>query len=161
MSPNEKPAHSHTRILTDSARKKYRKGVLVNYNKTWINIGHQHDRWMELNETLRVQTNALKCKHQWSCACRISQNNVLYSCFEGIYQLSKIFYQNQWHYTFKNTLFINFKINLPRLLSGLFLRQTQIWWLPIGSEEVKGRKSSPARYSLNNKKKLCIRILFF
>ena len=36
-----------------------RKKVLVNYNKTIINIGHhQHDRWMELKEALRVQLHA-------------------------------------------------------------------------------------------------------
>jgi len=29
-----------------------------NYNKTRINIGHQHDSWMELKEALRVQTHA-------------------------------------------------------------------------------------------------------
>jgi len=33
-----------TRILTDFARKRNRKEVLANYNKTRINIGHQHDR---------------------------------------------------------------------------------------------------------------------
>jgi len=30
---------------------------LANYNKTRINIGHQNDGWMELKETLRVQTH--------------------------------------------------------------------------------------------------------
>jgi hypothetical protein len=30
----------------------------VKINKTRINIGHQHDRWMELKEALRVQTHA-------------------------------------------------------------------------------------------------------
>ena len=54
----EKPARGRTRILTDSARKGNRKEVLVNYNKTRINIGHQQDRWMELKEALRVQTHA-------------------------------------------------------------------------------------------------------
>ena len=46
------------RILTDSATvgKRNRKEVLTNYNKKRINIGHQHDRWMELKEALRVQT---------------------------------------------------------------------------------------------------------
>ena len=29
-----------------------------NQNKTRINIGHQHDHWMELEEALRVQTRA-------------------------------------------------------------------------------------------------------
>ena len=53
-----KPAHGRTRIITDSARKRNRKGVLTNYIKTRINIGHRHDRWMELKETLRVQTHA-------------------------------------------------------------------------------------------------------
>jgi len=31
---------------------------LANYNKTRINIGHQHDRWMELKEALRARTYA-------------------------------------------------------------------------------------------------------
>ena len=64
-----------TRILTDSARKRIWKEVLANYNKTRINIGHQHDRWMKLKEALRVQIHAevaeklltgkhKKCKHQ-------------------------------------------------------------------------------------------------
>jgi hypothetical protein len=43
-----------TKILTDSARKRNRKEVLANYNKTRIKIGHQHDRWMVLKEVLRV-----------------------------------------------------------------------------------------------------------
>jgi hypothetical protein len=54
MSADGRPASSHTRILTDSARKE----VLVNYNKTRINIGHQHNLWMVLEEALRVQTHA-------------------------------------------------------------------------------------------------------
>jgi hypothetical protein len=58
MSANGKPAYRRTRILTDSARKRNRKDVLVKYNKTRINIGHQHNRWMELKEMLRVQTHA-------------------------------------------------------------------------------------------------------
>ena len=29
-----------------------------NRNKAKINIGHQHDHWMELKKTLRVQTHA-------------------------------------------------------------------------------------------------------
>jgi hypothetical protein len=43
-----------TRILTDSVKKRNRKEALANYIKTRINIGHQHDRWMELKEALRV-----------------------------------------------------------------------------------------------------------
>jgi hypothetical protein len=39
-----KPAWGHMGILTDSARKRNRKKVLANYNKTRINIVHQHDR---------------------------------------------------------------------------------------------------------------------
>ena len=58
MSVDGKPAHGRTRILSDSARKRNRKEVLVNYNKTRINIGHQQDRWMEMKEALRVQTHA-------------------------------------------------------------------------------------------------------
>jgi hypothetical protein len=54
MSAGGRPASSHTRILTDSARKE----ALVNYNKTRINIGHQHNLWMVLEEALRVQTHA-------------------------------------------------------------------------------------------------------
>jgi hypothetical protein len=34
------------------------KEVLANYDKTRINIGHQHDRWMELKEASRIQTHA-------------------------------------------------------------------------------------------------------
>jgi hypothetical protein len=51
-------AHSHMRILSDSARKRNRKEVLANYNKTIINIDYQHDSWMELKEALRVQIHA-------------------------------------------------------------------------------------------------------
>ena len=58
MSDEGKPAHGRTRILTDSARKRNRKEVLVNNSKTRINIGHQHVRWMELRKALRVQTQA-------------------------------------------------------------------------------------------------------
>ena len=46
-----------TRILNDSARKRNRTEVLANYNKTRINIGHQHGSWMELKEAMRVQTH--------------------------------------------------------------------------------------------------------
>jgi hypothetical protein len=34
------------RILTDSARKRKRKEVLANYNKTRIKIAHHHDLCM-------------------------------------------------------------------------------------------------------------------
>ena len=50
--------HGCTTILTDSARKRNRKEVFANCNKTSINIGHQHHHWMELKEALRVQTYA-------------------------------------------------------------------------------------------------------
>ena len=56
MSADGKPACGRTRILTDSSRNRNRTEGLGNYNKTRINIGHQHDRWMELKEALRVQT---------------------------------------------------------------------------------------------------------
>ena len=49
-------AHGHMRT-SDSPRKRKRKEVLENFNKTRINIhcvGHQHDRWMELMEVFRV-----------------------------------------------------------------------------------------------------------
>jgi hypothetical protein len=52
MSAHGKPAHGRTKILTDSARKRNRKEVLENHNKTRINIGHQHDLWMELKAAL-------------------------------------------------------------------------------------------------------------
>ena len=45
-------------IFTDFARKRNRKEGLANYNKTRIKTGHQHDRWVELKEALRVQTHA-------------------------------------------------------------------------------------------------------
>ena len=59
MSAEGKPTRGRTRILTDSARKRNRNGVLANYNKTRIIIGHQRDRWMELKEALTVQTHCL------------------------------------------------------------------------------------------------------
>jgi hypothetical protein len=42
--------HGRTGIVSDSARKRNSKEVLANYNKTRINIGHQHNRWVELKE---------------------------------------------------------------------------------------------------------------
>ena len=52
--------HVVVRELYDSARGGggNRKEVLANNNKTEINIGHQHDRWMELKEALIVQDHA-------------------------------------------------------------------------------------------------------
>jgi len=38
MSADEKPVCGRLRILTDSARKRIRKEVLLNYNKTRINM---------------------------------------------------------------------------------------------------------------------------
>ena len=58
MFADGKPARDHMRILTDSARKRNRKEVVVNYDKTRINIGHTYDRWMKLKEALRVQIHA-------------------------------------------------------------------------------------------------------
>jgi hypothetical protein len=46
-----------TRMFTYSARNRNRKEVLANYYKTRINIGQQHDHWMELKEAMRVQTH--------------------------------------------------------------------------------------------------------
>ena len=100
---------------------------MANYNKTKIEIGHQHDRWMGLKEA------RWECKHRCHCACSseigtclindaerqparqkkqgiytlfcgISPNVVLYSCFESIYIKTnfQINHQNQRHYTFKN-----------------------------------------------------------
>ena len=57
MSVDGKPARGRPRSFIDSAGKINRKEVLVNYNKTRINIDHLHDRWMELKEALRVQTH--------------------------------------------------------------------------------------------------------
>jgi hypothetical protein len=57
MFADGKPAHGPYG-RTDSARKRNRKEVLTNYIKTSINIGHQHDSWVELKEALRVQTHA-------------------------------------------------------------------------------------------------------
>ena len=55
----EKMSTDTTRILTDSAGGKNRKEALANYNKTRMNIGHQHDRWMALEETLNVDISAI------------------------------------------------------------------------------------------------------
>ena len=57
MSSDGKPASGCIRILTDSGRKRNREDVLAKYNKAKVNIGHQHDHWMELNEALRAQTH--------------------------------------------------------------------------------------------------------
>jgi len=54
MFADEKHALGRTIILLDSARKRNKKDVLANYNKTRINIAKRHDRWMELKEVLRV-----------------------------------------------------------------------------------------------------------
>jgi succinylarginine dihydrolase len=43
MAADGKPACERTRIVTDSARKRNRKEVLANYNKTRLNTGRQHD----------------------------------------------------------------------------------------------------------------------
>jgi hypothetical protein len=44
-----KPARGRRRILTHSEKKiKTKKDVLTNYSKITFNIGHQHDRWVEL-----------------------------------------------------------------------------------------------------------------
>jgi hypothetical protein len=40
MSADGKPAYGRIIILTDSARKRNRKEVFANYNKTRINIDH-------------------------------------------------------------------------------------------------------------------------
>jgi hypothetical protein len=40
MSGDGEPARGSTRILTNSARKRNRKEVLANYNKTRINIAN-------------------------------------------------------------------------------------------------------------------------
>jgi hypothetical protein len=58
MSADGNPARGRTRIVIDSARKRNKKEVLANYDKTRINIGHRHDRWMELKEALRFRTHA-------------------------------------------------------------------------------------------------------
>ena len=60
MSADGKPASGRPKVLTDSARKRNRKEVLANYNKTRINIRYQHDSWMELKVALGVQTHAEK-----------------------------------------------------------------------------------------------------
>jgi hypothetical protein len=57
MSDDGITARGRTIILADSTRKRHRKEVLTNYNKTRINIGHQYYRWMELRKALIVQTH--------------------------------------------------------------------------------------------------------
>jgi hypothetical protein len=41
MCADGKPARGRTRFFPDSARKRKKKEVLANYNKTKINISHQ------------------------------------------------------------------------------------------------------------------------
>ena len=100
--------HGRTTILTDSARKRNSKEVFANCNKTSINIGHQHNCWKELMKAFRDQTDAevplcmcfeywdrhnnyagrqaaYKKQQKYMFFGQISPNNILYSCFEGIY----------------------------------------------------------------------------
>ena len=52
-----KPARSRTRLLNDCARKRNRKEALANYNKTSINIAHQHDSWMEFKGSAKISNS--------------------------------------------------------------------------------------------------------
>ena len=54
MPGDGKPARGPARIFIDSARKRYRKEVLANCNKTRINTS----RWVELKEAMKVLTHA-------------------------------------------------------------------------------------------------------
>ena len=47
---------------------------------------------------------------------------------------------------------INVLKDSPFLLKGLLRRHTHIWWLTIGSEDVRGRYSNVALYSLKERK---------
>ena len=58
MSADEKRVRGRKKFLTDSERIRNRKEVLARYNKTKINIGNQHGRWIKLREALRVHTHA-------------------------------------------------------------------------------------------------------
>lgn len=58
MSDAKKSNRGRKPTLTDSTRKRNRKQTLANYQKTRINVGHQHDRWIELKTDLRVDTHA-------------------------------------------------------------------------------------------------------
>ena len=72
MSADGKPASCCMRT-TDSAGKRNRKEVLAHYNKTKINIGHQHDRWMEYEGNIESANSCLKWKHRchWACSSEI------------------------------------------------------------------------------------------
>ena len=86
----------------------YRHSRTKNYNKTRINIGHQHSCWKELMKAFRDQIDdevplcmcfgywdrhnnyagrqaAYKKQQKYMFFDQISPNNILYSCFEGIY----------------------------------------------------------------------------
>ena len=67
LSANGKLARGRMIIYTDLARKRNRKEVLTNYNKTRINIGRQHDRWMEWG--FKFMQSCWSGKHQCHCAC--------------------------------------------------------------------------------------------
>jgi hypothetical protein len=41
----------------DYARKRNRKEALANYNKTSINIAHQHDSWMEFKGSAKISNS--------------------------------------------------------------------------------------------------------
>jgi hypothetical protein len=73
ISADGKPAHGLLLLEKETGKK-----VLAIYNKTRINIGHhhEHDRWMELKEALRV--------HQCHCTCS-SEIGTCISNDAGIY----------------------------------------------------------------------------
>ena len=50
LAADGKPARGRAGILNDSVRKRNRKVVLANYNKTRINIGHQRTETVEMTE---------------------------------------------------------------------------------------------------------------
>jgi hypothetical protein len=58
MSDASKQKPGPKRKLSDSARKRNKREANAKLNKKRIYIGYQHDRWMELKDVLRVETNA-------------------------------------------------------------------------------------------------------
>jgi hypothetical protein len=46
------------RKLSDSARKRNKKAANAKLNRSWIYIGDEYDRWMEIKTAFHLETNS-------------------------------------------------------------------------------------------------------
>ena len=58
MSEAKKLKPGPKRKLSDSARKRNKKAANAKLNKNRIYIGDEYDRWMEIKNALRLETNS-------------------------------------------------------------------------------------------------------